>query len=158
MWSYIYDHTNMTLLKNPRYSHMTTIWAGNSHLFRFYDQQFGRIYMSKAICDHHMTNVLLPICPIHHLTIIWPTHFWSKHMTNHTTKIVISTNLIICSGLKLNANDLFYYLFVSRICHRPPLLTPLIQVHPPPPLRWCSRFTLPLLFRQLLPPFSSPLH
>ena len=54
-------------------------------------------------------------------------------MTNHTTKIVISTNLIICSGLKLNANDLFYYLFVSSICHRPPLLTPLIQVHPPPP-------------------------
>ena len=54
--------------------------------------------MSKAICDHHMTNSWSTIWPIHHLTIIWPTHFRSMHMTNDMANISISTNLIICGG------------------------------------------------------------
>ena len=87
--------------------------------------------MTKLICDHHMTNVLLLICSIHHLATIWPTHFWSKHMTNHSTKIVISTNLIICSGLKLNANDLFYYLFVSSMSPSPLYWPPWYKSTPP---------------------------
>ena len=54
--------------------------------------------MSKAICDHHMTNMLSPIWTIHYLTIIWPTHFRSMHMINNMAKLLISTNLIICGG------------------------------------------------------------
>ena len=112
MWLYIYDHTIMTLQKKTRYSHMTNHMSRNVTFF-LYDQQFGRIYMSKSICDHHMTNVLPPIWPIHYLTIIWPTHIWSKHMTNHSTKIVISTNLMICSGLNIKCQR-FILLFISR--------------------------------------------
>ena len=53
-----------------------------------------------------------------YLTIIWPTHFGSKHLTNHTTKIVISTYLIICSGLNIKCQR-FILLFIS---HFPRLL------------------------------------
>ena len=67
IWPHYHDATKKTEI--PIWP---TIWAGMSHFFCLYDHQFGRIHMSKSICDHHMTNVLSPICPNHHLTIIWP--------------------------------------------------------------------------------------
>ena len=45
MWLYIYDHTIMTILKTLDIPIWPTIWAGNSHFFCSYDQQFGRIYV-----------------------------------------------------------------------------------------------------------------
>ena len=79
MWSYIYDHTIMTLQKT-RYSHMTNHMSRNVTLFLL-------VWPTIWPNDHHMTNMLSPIWPIHDLTIIWPTHFWSMHMTNDMAKI-----------------------------------------------------------------------
>jgi len=79
IWSYIYVQIDM--------------WPP-------YDQ-YDVTYMPNSLFDHYITNSWSTIWPIPHLTIMWPTHFWSMHMTNDIAKIVISTNLIICGGLNI---------------------------------------------------------
>ena len=173
MWPWC-GHTYMTTLswcytKNSKFPYDQP-YEPECHIFsaRMTINLVVYIHMSKSICDHHMTNVLSPICPIHHLTIIWPTHFWSKHMTNHTTKIVISTNLIMCSGLNIKCQRFILHdIYLWLVCHpwsllsyccSPPLYIGPIGTSPTPPPCWCSRFTPHLIFCQLLLPFSSPLH
>jgi len=78
-------------------------------------------------------------------------------MTNHTTKIVISTYLIICSGLNIKCQRFILLLICILAATILPPLTPSVQVHSFPPPCCYSHFAPPLLFCQLLLLFS-PLH